>query len=63
MVQALVDKLGGVSSMARRLGVARQTIYYWIKADRIPEGAALKLSHVYGLPLEDVGLAMYAPKR
>jgi hypothetical protein len=59
MVRELITKLGGVSAVSKRLNITRQSIYYWIDADRIPETSAFKLSHTYGLPLEEVGLAEY----
>lgn len=63
MVRELITKLGGVSAVSKRLNITRQSIYYWIDADRIPEGSAFRISHVYALPLEEVGLAEYSPKK
>ena len=37
MVRELITKLGGVSAVSKRLNITRQSIYYWIDMDRIPE--------------------------
>lgn len=55
----IINRLGGPSQVARKLGVTRQAVSKWSTTGKIPEGSAYKMLHVFGnlLTKEDLGLA------
>jgi hypothetical protein len=55
----IINKLGGPSQVARKLGVTRQAVSKWSTTGKIPEGSAYKMLHVYGslVTKEELGLA------
>jgi DNA-binding transcriptional regulator YdaS (Cro superfamily) len=44
-----VDKLGGQTAAARKLGVTQQAVQYWIKTGRVPPLRVLALEAVSGV--------------
>ena len=40
---------GGVTATAKRIGVARSTVYTWLEAEEIPQRHVAALSRVLGL--------------
>jgi hypothetical protein len=44
----IVEKLGGSAEVARRLSVAKPTVYAWMQKGYIPEAMAWRILHVYG---------------
>ena len=53
MVAAAVELAGGVTAVARLCGVARQSVYSWIKEWRVERLIdALKLARASGIPIE-----------
>ena len=57
----IVTKLGGSAEVARRLNVAKPTVYAWMQKGYIPEAMAWRILHVYGegvIPTKDLGVPM-----
>jgi transcriptional regulator with XRE-family HTH domain len=54
----IINKLGGPSQVARKLGVTRQAVSKWATTGKIPEGSAYKMLHVFGnlVSKEELGL-------
>jgi DNA-binding transcriptional regulator YdaS (Cro superfamily) len=44
-----VDKLGGQTAAARKLGVTQQAVQYWIKTGRVPPLRVLALEAASGV--------------
>jgi len=42
-----ITKCGGVRKTADKLGVTTQSIYYWIRCDRIPINRALQMTQIF----------------
>jgi hypothetical protein len=63
-VQALIDKAGGVMSLASVAGVARTTVLGWRTQGFIPGNRVVQISVALNLPsAEIIKLAAPAPKR
>ncbi len=57
LVSAAVELAGGVSAVARELGVTRQTVYNWIDAGQMLDVAyryVAALSKLSGIPMEQL---------
>jgi transposase len=57
LVSAAVELAGGVSAVARKLGVTRQTVYNWIAAGHMLDVAyryVAGLSKLSGIPVEQL---------
>lgn len=54
----IINRLGGPSQVARKLGVTRQAVSKWSTTGKIPEGSAYKMLHVFGnlVTKEELGL-------
>jgi hypothetical protein len=55
LVEAAVELAGGVSAVARKLGVTRQTVYNWMAAGHMLDATyryVVGLSKLSGVPLE-----------
>lgn len=46
----VVDKAGGVSALARTLGVSRQVLYVWLQRGFVPLERAVEIEGLYGEP-------------
>ncbi len=44
-----VEKAGGVSPMAKAMGVSRQVAYVWVRAGGAPLRRAIQLEKLYGI--------------
>ncbi len=51
-----IEKAGGLSELARQLGVKRQAVFAW---KRIPAERARKVSEITGIPLADLRPDLY----
>lgn len=57
LVEAAVDIVGGVSEVARKLGVSRQTVYNWIAAGHMLDVTyryVAELSKLSNIPIEQL---------
>jgi transposase-like protein len=57
LVSAAVELAGGVSTVARKLGVTRQTVYNWIAAGHmldVTHRYVAGLSRLSGVPVEQL---------
>lgn len=45
----VVEKAGGVSALARVLGISRQIIYLWLKRGFVPPIRAIQFEEMYGV--------------
>jgi len=64
MVAAAVELAGGVTSVARLCGVARQSVYTWIEEWRVERLIdALKLARVSGIPIERLAGDAFKPEK
>ena len=61
-VQTLVDKAGGPAEFAEVAGVARTTVYDWIKAGFVPGNRVAEISAALRLPITEV-LKLVQPPR
>ncbi len=58
LVDAAVELAGGATTVARKLGVTRQTVYNWIAAGHMLDAThryVVGLSRLSGVPMEQLG--------
>lgn len=56
-VRKLIDRLGGVAAVRKKLGVSqRSAVYNWIYDGKVPPGRVLQMLREYGdrLTLDDI---------
>jgi transposase-like protein len=64
MVGAAVELAGGVTSVAKLCGVARQSVYTWIEEWRVERLIdALKLARASGIPIERLAGDAFKPEK
>jgi hypothetical protein len=49
-IYAAVAKAGGVSEVAKKLGVSRQVVYVWLRRGFAPPIRAIQLEEMYRVP-------------
>ena len=63
MVATAVELAGGVTTVARLCGVARQSVYSWIQEWRVERLIdALKLARASGIPIERLAGDAFKPE-
>jgi DNA-binding transcriptional regulator YdaS (Cro superfamily) len=60
IVQMAIKKAGGVTKLARALGIKFQTIQNW---DRIPADRIIAIEAAFDIPREKLRPDLYAPRR
>jgi transposase-like protein len=64
MVAAAVELAGGVTSVSKLCGVARQSVYTWIEEWRVERLIdALKLARASGMPIERLAGEAFKPEK
>lgn len=49
-IRKAVAKAGGAAHLARELGVSGQAVGIWLRQGFVPQGRALEIEKVYGVP-------------
>lgn len=62
-VQTLIDKAGGVTKFAVKMGVSHCSVLDWKRDNRLPGSRVAQVSAVLGVPLEDVASLASPPRQ
>lgn len=53
-IYKVVEAAGGVSALAKRIGISRQIVYLWLKRGFVPPLRAIEFEESFGVPRGDL---------
>jgi hypothetical protein len=59
-LQRAIDKAGGPSAFAKRLGISRQALWKW---KRVPADRIIQIERLTGVPREELRPDLYRPRK
>jgi DNA-binding transcriptional regulator YdaS (Cro superfamily) len=63
IMQRIIKAAGGQSELARRLDIRQQSVYEWVRRDRVPAERVLEVERVTGVPRHQIRPDLYPVER